>query len=131
MRRLAPNGKTAAAGGFTTVELIIVILVIAVLIAFLLPGMLSLVSDARLSNARQDAASIGAVIEILKIEGRFDPDDANICDLIYEMSGVEYGGRISNMDTAGGFVYSVTDGGATYTVRYDPVTGSVNEVGDV
>jgi len=66
MRKGSVRGRKGGApglarpDGFSTVELNIVILVIAVLIIFLLPGMLSLVSDARLSNAKQDAAGIGA-----------------------------------------------------------------------
>lgn len=120
--------KNKRTGGFSSVELNIVVLVIAVLIFALLPSMLSLVSNARLSNVRQDAAGIGAAIEVLKLEGRFDPDDSGLATLIFETSGIEYGGRISELKPDGCFYYSRTDGGVTYVVRYNSLTGSVENV---
>ncbi|MCL2057643.1 MAG: type II secretion system GspH family protein [Oscillospiraceae bacterium] len=131
------NGGTSASrfyvrdSGFTTVELAVVVLIIALLTAALFPLMSSLISDARLTSARQDAAVIGAAIELLKVEGRFDPYNAemgDIYEMIYAKSGARYAGRISELTADGCFVYSLTAGGATYVVRYDASTGSVDEV---
>ena len=120
--------NSSADGGFTTAELSVVILVISLMIAVLLPGMLKLISGARLDNVRRDAASIGAAIEILKLDGRFNPEKNELIKQIYEVAGNEFTGQISGLRTDGGFVYSRSDGGETHSVRYDPNTGNVDEV---
>ena len=116
--------------GFTSAELIVVILVIALLTAFLLPAMLSLVSDTRLEGAKQDAVSIGAAIELLKVEDRFDPDDDGVHEMIFEKSGTRYPGQISDLQVDGGFIYTLTIGGAAFIVRYDAASGNVYAAGD-
>ena len=114
--------------GFSTAELLVVILVIAILVAILLPAMSSLVYSTRLAGAKQDAASIGAAIELLKLEGRYDPDDDRLYDKICEESGMSFSGNISELRADGGFLYIVTAGNATYAVRYDASTGNVDEL---
>lgn len=129
MQRHKHIRATRVSSGFSTVELNIVVLVIAVLIFFLLPGMMSLVSDARVANVKQDAAGIGAAIEVLKLEGKFYTGDAaGLSKLIYETAGVEYKGHISKLQHDGSFIYNRTDGGIEYSVRYDSATGAVEEV---
>ena len=123
------SAYAGASGGFSTAELNIVVLVIVILILIMLPGMLSLVSDARAANAIRDAAGIGAVIESLKLEGKFNPEDAaGLAREIYSASGVEYEGRFSEVQPDGSFIYKRVEGGVTYAVRYDSSTGSVGEV---
>ena len=113
--------------GFTTVELVVVIIVIALLTAALFPAMASLISDARIAGAKQDAASIGAAIELLKIDGSFDPADHGLYDKVCELSGAQFHGQISELRSDGGFLYTVEAGNATYVVCYDATSGNVYE----
>jgi len=119
--------KLSGTDGFSTVELVVVVLVIIVLIALLLPAMNSIVSKTRLSNVMQDAAGIGMAVETMKIQGRFDHSDTRLLEIIYYESGLLYTGHISDLRPDGSFIYSKTDGGVTYRVRYDSETGSVEE----
>ena len=142
-------GKRIMDRGYSSAELLVVILVIALLIAAMLPAMSSLVHSARLAGAKQDAASIGAAIELLKMEGRFDlyatpgPSGATpgpsghpirdeggsgLYDLVFEISGTRYRGSISELQADGSFLYTLIAGGAVYVVRYDASTGNVDEV---
>lgn len=120
-------GFVRSESGFSAVELVVVIMVIAALILFLSPLMMEMITDARLLNVRQDAASIGAAIEILKLGGGYDPVYEGLYDRIREISGKSFDGFISDLRPDGGFVYSQTIGGVTYAVRYDAPTGSVVE----
>jgi len=122
MRRLKRDG------GFTTAELCIVIMVIVILTIFLFPRMSALIADARYSEARQDAAAIGAAVEILKIEGLYDPDGDGLYALIVMESGREFLGTISDMEADGSFIYSHKSGDYICVVRYDSATGSVSDV---
>ena len=112
--------------GFSTIELSVVILVIIVLTILIAPRIFALVSGARLAGVRQEAAGIGAAIEILKIEGRYDPRDEDLFELIFEETGVIYEGELSELDADGGFVYGRTIGNEYYSARYDSSTGSVD-----
>jgi len=115
-------------GGFTAAELIVVALVVTVLIIVLFSGMGSLIYNARLTNVKQEAAGIGAAIEILKEEGRFDPGDERLPVLINGLTESEYKGGLSEIKTDGSFIYSRTEGGESFIVRYDSASGSVEEV---
>jgi hypothetical protein len=82
----------------------------------------------RFESVKQDAAGIGAAIEILKIEDRFDPRDESLMELIYEKSGTRYPGILTEIKPDGGFIYSLTVGGIIYAVYYDASTCGVGEV---
>jgi len=119
---------TAAGAGFSTIDLTIVAMVVAVLLLLLIPGMNAMVHDARLSNVKQDAFGIGSAIEIIIVEGRFDPSGEGLMDLIYYKTGMLYEGEITELQPDGSFVYSKVEKGETIVVRYDQATGSVDEV---
>ena len=90
--------------------------------------MSTLVHSTRLASAKQDAANIGAAIELLKLEGRYDPDDDHLFYLVCEKSGIVFAGNISEMNADGGFIYTLNVGGTLYVVRYDAATGIADEV---
>ena len=119
--------KSENDSGVTFVEFIVVALVITVLVAFLTPKLITLINNTRLENVRQDAAGIGAAIELLKIEGKFDPSDSNLLGTVKNKLGAEYGGHISDLGADGAFVYSLKVSGVIYKVRYDPKSGAVYE----
>lgn len=119
--------KSENDSGVTFVEFIVVALVITVLVAFLTPKLITLINNTRLENVRQDAAGIGAAIELLKIEGKFDPSDSNLLGTVKNKLGAEYGGYISDLGADGAFVYSLKVSGVIYKVRYDPKSGAVYE----
>lgn len=114
--------------GFTTVELIVVVLVIAALTALIYPRIETLIVDAKFADIIQDAADIGASVEILKLEGEYDPGDASFAEKIAGMGGRELNGWISEIHDDGCFTYNRDVNGVTYVVRYDSASGSVFEV---
>ena len=114
MRRAALSQR-----GFSTVELTIVALLVVVLIAILLPRFDMLSSKIRITDVRMDATYIGAAIETLIIEGRYDPGDDMLYDLIYEKSGRVFDGEVSELSDEGCFIYTKTVEGVPYSVFYD------------
>ena len=113
--------------GFTAIELMVVALVLVLIISFMFPRMASLISKTRFESAKRDAAYIGAVIERMKIEGIYDPDDAGINEIIREKSGTEYPGYISELMSDGSFAYSLAIGDVVYKVYFNPQTCGVYE----
>jgi prepilin-type N-terminal cleavage/methylation domain-containing protein len=116
------------AGGFTLIEFIVVVAIVGMLLVLLFPRFLAFVSDARQSQARQEAMLVGAAIELLKVEGRFDAGDAGLEDMIRARAGSELEGRIVSVDGDGSFVYSRESGGAVYTVAYSSLDGEYYDV---
>jgi hypothetical protein len=103
-------------------------MLIAVLVAVLYPRFYAMTYSTRLAGVQQDALSIGAAIESLKVEGLYNPEDAGLRGLINEKTGKEYEGRVSGLNADGCFIYTHAFGGAVYVVRYDSLTGGVYEV---
>ncbi|MDR3120078.1 MAG: prepilin-type N-terminal cleavage/methylation domain-containing protein [Clostridiales bacterium] len=113
--------------GFTLVELAVVVAVVAILIAVLFPRMNGLVSGARRSEVRRDAQHISAAIELMKIEGVYDPDDTRLGDRIRESAGRDFEGRVTELKTDGGFTYTRQVGGESYSVTYDAATADFTD----
>jgi len=123
--RLNPLSSDRA---FTTVELVVVILVIGLIMAFIYPQMAALVLDAHLAEVRQDALAIGAAIEAIKLSGVFDPGDMRLSDMICEIAGKRFDGHIDELGADGSFIYSRTVSGVEYSVLYDSRSSSVEDV---
>ncbi|MDR1439221.1 MAG: type II secretion system GspH family protein [Clostridiales bacterium] len=117
------RARYVAAGGFSLIELLVVVAIVGALLLVMFPRFSGLVGDARQSEARQDAMLAGAAIELLKIEGRFDAGDAGLEEKIKAVAGKELDGLISSVDDSGSFVYSREFGGTIYTVSYNSLDG--------
>ena len=105
--------------GFSAVELAVVAAVIVMLTILLYPRFASFVADARQSELRQDARSIQAAIELMKIEGRYDIQDTWVTDTIQEYVGRRLHGQISSLNRDGGFVYTNDVEGYRYQIAYE------------
>lgn len=70
--KLSNRTKCLTARGFTLIEIIVILAVIAVLAAILTPTVLKYIEDARLSRALEDVRVINAVInDVIKDTGRY------------------------------------------------------------
>ena len=105
--------------GFSVVELAVVAAVIVMLTILLFPRFAALTTDARQSELRQDARSIQAAIELLKIERRFDSEDERITEVIEDYVGRRLSGRISALTSGGSFIYTKDVEGYRYQIAYD------------
>ena len=105
--------------GFSAVELAVVAAVIVMLTILLFPRFAALTIDARQSELRQDARSIQAAIELLKIEGRFDNSDEKMTEAIQDYIGKRLTGRVSSVTQEGSFIYTKDVDGFRYQIAYD------------
>lgn len=120
-------GGGAGASGFTLIEFIVVVAIVGVLLLVLFPRFMAFVSDARQSQARQEAMLVGAAIELMKVEGQFDAGDSGLEDKIRARVGGELEGWLASIDGDGSFVYSREAGGAVYSVSYNSLDGEYHD----
>ena len=105
--------------GFSAIELAVVAAVIVMLTILLFPRFAALTIDARQSELRQDARSIQAAIELLKIEGRFDNRDEKMTEAIQDYIGKKLTGRVSSVTQEGSFIYTKDVDGYRYQIAYN------------
>ena len=105
--------------GFSAIELAVVAAVIVMLTILLFPRFAALTIDARQSELRQDARSIQAAIELLKIEGRFDYKDERMTEAIQDYIGKRLSGCVSSITQEGSFIYTKDVDGYRYQIAYD------------
>ena len=105
--------------GFSAIELAVVAAVIVMLTILLFPRFAALTIDARQSELRQDARSIQAAIELVKIEGRFDNRDEKMTEAIQDYIGKKLTGRVSSVTQEGSFIYTKDVDGYRYQIAYN------------
>jgi len=75
-----PSGHTAR-GGFTLIEILAVILIISILMAFLLPAINSVRTKARVSQVRNEIAALESAIAAFKTQYGTEPPSSLV---VYE-----------------------------------------------
>lgn len=114
--------------GFSASGLLGAAFVAIALAAIIYPKLEALVIDSKFDGLRQEVYDIVAAIEVLKLDGAFDPDDSLISEKIAGVTGAECGGWICDLHSDGCFTYNKDLNGVVYVMRYDSPSGSVFEV---
>jgi len=75
-------------GGFTLIELMVVVVILAVLAAFVVPKLMDRPDEARLVKAKQDISSIGAALQLYKLDNyNYPSTDQGLEALVTQPSG--------------------------------------------
>ena len=105
--------------GFTTVELIIVIAVIAILATVMIPTFSNLIGKANKSAALQEATNAVKLITLHNVDP--DTDDNNVFgDIILEVDGYYFGmigGQLVQATKANDGTYTIEAGDKYYTLK--------------
>ena len=122
--------------GFTLIELIIVIAVIAILAAVLLPRFLGFTDDAKMSAAKADAKNLATAVEAIIAQNKtFEATEGGVNSRyspgeVMNYVGKTLGGNLaltlngSNIVTS--FTYTKPNGGKDYPVIYTVADGSIS-----
>ncbi len=87
--RLATNDRSYNEGGFTLLEILVVIAILGLLIGLVAPAALRQLGGARLSVAKQSIERIGAVLDMYKLDvGAYPSTDQGLKALVAAPSGV-------------------------------------------
>ena len=90
-RRPGPRARgTRRDGGFTLLELLVVLAILALIATFAAPRVLKYLGGARTDSARLQIESLATVLDLYRLEvGRYPSEDEGIEALIERPSGVE------------------------------------------
>jgi len=90
-RRPRPRARgTRRDGGFTLLELLVVLAILALIATFAAPRVLKYLGGARTDSARLQIESLATVLDLYRLEvGRYPSEDEGIEALIERPSGVE------------------------------------------
>ena len=90
-RRRGPRARgTRRDGGFTLLELLVVLAILALIATFAAPRVLKYLGGARTDSARLQIESLATVLDLYRLEvGRYPSEDEGIEALIERPSGVE------------------------------------------
>ncbi len=89
MRYRCTAGHSARAG-FTLIEILVVVVIIALLAAAIVPSVLGRIDEAKVVRARSDVRSLDTAVKLFKADtGRYPRQEEGLGGLIREPAGVE------------------------------------------
>ena len=104
--------------GFTLVEIMVVVLVIAILTGFLIPNLLRAKMEANDASARATLRSIGTALETyMGINHAYPPDTTSLLGASPPYLNTDYFAGTHN-----GFTFSASLSGYAYTITASPLT---------
>jgi len=119
-----PNNKK----GFTIVELVIVIAVIAILASVLIPTFTNIIEKANKSAVQQAAANIYKEIYALDLsDGKLDGNDGD--DSLENATATNAKPYVYTVDDNGSVTFTYTDGDYTASLNYATGEWTVGEAG--
>jgi general secretion pathway protein G len=105
------NRRRASGGGFTLVELLIVLMILAMLFAILIPNFLGARFRAQLSACEENESSVAKGLEVYFAQNQSYPTtlDANFCN--------QYVGKIPTCPLSmGNYTYTLNAAAQSYTI---------------
>jgi general secretion pathway protein G len=88
-RRAPASNPPGREGGFTLLELLVVIVIIGLLIGLVAPAVLHQLGNARVSVARQSIARLGSVLDLYKLDvGSYPSSDQGLEALLLKPADV-------------------------------------------
>jgi prepilin-type N-terminal cleavage/methylation domain-containing protein len=136
-KRMEALNKKRNDGGFTLIELIVVIAVLAILAAVILPKFLGFSEDAGMAAAKSDAKNIATAVEaLLAQDEKFEATDTADNGLYGPESIMGYIGKslggtltltVDDDGLATDFTYKRSSSGKTFEVSYNVDEGTVEE----
>jgi general secretion pathway protein G len=82
--------RGSAEGGFTLLEILVVIVIIGLLIGLVAPAVLRQLGGARLSIAKQSIERLGSVLDLYKLDvGSYPSSDQGLEALVQQPAGVD------------------------------------------
>ena len=83
MRKLKMLGKSSRQGGFTLIEIMVVVVILAILAAIVVPKIMSRPEQARLVKAKQDISIIENAMDMYKLDnGTYPTQEQGISALV-------------------------------------------------
>jgi general secretion pathway protein G len=137
-RRRRTNGQ----GGFTLIEMLVVITIIGLIMALVGPRVLNYLSESRVKAAHIQIQSFSGALDLFYLDaGRYPSDSEGLDALVHPVGGMSSwngpylkGGSVPNDPWGNPYVYKVPgEHGAAYEVRSvghgkDATTGAVADI---
>ncbi|WP_196221462.1 type II secretion system major pseudopilin GspG [Sansalvadorimonas verongulae] len=85
---LKRNGMPARQGGFTLIEIMVVVVILGVLAAIVVPNIMSRPDQAKVTVANADVKAVASALEMYRLDNGFYPStDQGLDALVHEPSG--------------------------------------------
>lgn len=86
--------KTTTAGGFTLIEVMVVVVILGILAAVVVPRVMSRPDEARVVKAQQDLRAIGAALDLYKLDNfKYPSTEQGLQALVTQPTGLDPGAK--------------------------------------
>lgn len=123
--------------GFTLIEILVVVVILAILAALVIPKIMSRPEEARVVRAKQDISSIESALNLYKLDNGFYPTtEQGIAALVTKPSAdpvpQDWQGYLSHLpEDPWGHAYQYTNNDGTITVLSEGPNGKAGGAGEI